>query len=100
MFDDIVPIPFQDTAKHDKWKVQNRWKIYHATPYEETTFGADTTQTTLQTFGHYAFRIYNESSQLKVDFYKNLGRYPMDKEAICGNKKCFGSYRKAKHFEF
>ena len=24
LFNDVVPIPFQDTAKHDKWKVQNR----------------------------------------------------------------------------
>ena len=42
-----------------------------AAPYEEVTFGADTTPTTLQTFSHYAFRIYNESNELKVDFYKN-----------------------------
>lgn len=47
LFDDIVPIPFQDTAKHDKWKVQNRWKIYHATPYEET-FVMDTDMLVLQ----------------------------------------------------
>ena len=42
-------------------------------PYEESTFGAETTPSTLQTFGHYAFRIYNDTSPaaLKVDYYKN-----------------------------
>lgn len=36
LFDDIVPIPWEDKADEHKWKVQNRWKIYHACPYEET----------------------------------------------------------------
>lgn len=36
LFDDIVPIPWEDKAEEHKWKVQNRWKIYHACPYDET----------------------------------------------------------------
>ena len=35
-FDKIIKIPFQDHALNNKWKVQNRWKAYHATPYEHT----------------------------------------------------------------
>jgi hypothetical protein len=35
-FDKIIPIPFSDSAKRKKWKVQNRWKFFHATPYDET----------------------------------------------------------------
>jgi|TARA_R110001592_G_scaffold93098_3_gene270575 hypothetical protein len=35
MFDDIVDIPWGDHATGD-WKVENRWKIYHACPYENT----------------------------------------------------------------
>ena len=42
-----------------------------ASPYMEEVFGSATTPTTLQTFGHYAFRIYNSGSALNVDFYKN-----------------------------
>ena len=42
-----------------------------ASPYMEEVFGSATTPTTLQTFGHYAFRIYNSGSDLNVDFYKN-----------------------------
>lgn len=35
-FDQIIPIPWSDGAKGSKWKIENRWKIYHASPYEET----------------------------------------------------------------
>ena len=35
-FDKIIPIPFGDHAENSTWKVENRWKLYHATPYEET----------------------------------------------------------------
>lgn len=36
VFDDIVDIPWGDHAENEEWKVSNRWKIYHATPYTET----------------------------------------------------------------
>lgn len=36
LFDKIIPIPFNDAASVSTWKVENRWKIYHATPYDET----------------------------------------------------------------
>ena len=36
LFDKIIPIPFGDSAKDSEWKVENRWKIYHASPYDET----------------------------------------------------------------
>lgn len=36
LFDHVVPIPFGDKSKNTTWKIENRWKIYHATPFEET----------------------------------------------------------------
>lgn len=36
VFDDIVEMPWGDHAKDSEWKIENRWKIYHATPYDET----------------------------------------------------------------
>lgn len=36
LFDKIIPIPFDDSADDSDWKIENRWKIYHATPYDET----------------------------------------------------------------
>lgn len=35
-FDKIIPIPFGDHAADKTWKVENRWKLYHASPYDET----------------------------------------------------------------
>lgn len=36
LFDKIIPIPFSDDAEDKEWKIENRWKLYHATPYKET----------------------------------------------------------------
>ncbi len=36
LFDKIIPIPFNDDATDKSWKVENRWKLYHATPYDQT----------------------------------------------------------------
>jgi hypothetical protein len=35
-FDKIIPIPFRDHAESSQWKIENRWKVYHASPYHET----------------------------------------------------------------
>lgn len=34
-FDHIVPIPWGDDADSIAWKIENRWKVIHATPFEE-----------------------------------------------------------------
>ena len=36
LFDHIIPIPYGDDAENSLWKVENRWKVYHSTPYAET----------------------------------------------------------------
>ena len=36
VFDNIVDIPWQDDAKNDQWKINNKWKYYYMTPYDET----------------------------------------------------------------
>lgn len=36
LFDEILEIPFGDKARKTAWKVGNRWKIYHASPYEKS----------------------------------------------------------------
>jgi len=35
VFDYIVPIPGYDDAQNSQWKIHNRWKIIHATPFRE-----------------------------------------------------------------
>jgi len=36
VFDHIIPIPWKDHAEESVWKVENRWKFIHASPYDET----------------------------------------------------------------
>ena len=36
VFDEIVPIPWGDMAENSLWKIENRWKMYHKTPFGET----------------------------------------------------------------
>lgn len=36
LFDHIIKIPYDDDAKKSQWKIENRWKLIHATPFEET----------------------------------------------------------------
>lgn len=35
-FDEIVDITWGDAAQHSSWKLENEWKAYHITPYQET----------------------------------------------------------------
>ena len=35
-FDKVIPIEWGDMASESNWKVENRWKVYHQTPYNET----------------------------------------------------------------
>lgn len=34
-FDHVIDIPWTDSAKDSIWKIENRWKIIHATPFKE-----------------------------------------------------------------
>lgn len=36
VFDKIIPIPWNDDAVETQWKIENRWKLYHASPYYES----------------------------------------------------------------
>jgi len=36
VFDHIVEIPWGDMAENSMWKIENRWKMYHASPFEHT----------------------------------------------------------------
>jgi hypothetical protein len=36
VFDNIIEIPWYDDALNSDWKIENRWKLYHISPYDET----------------------------------------------------------------
>ena len=35
-FDNIIEIPWNDHAADSSWKLENEWKTYHMSPYDET----------------------------------------------------------------
>ncbi len=35
VFDHVIKIPFNDDAKDKEWKIENRWKIIHSSPFDE-----------------------------------------------------------------
>ena len=42
IFDNVIPIPWDDNSQESEWKIENRWKVYHCSPYEHTmVFDAD-----------------------------------------------------------
>lgn len=36
VFDHIIDIPWGDSASKSTWKIENRWKLIYASPYDET----------------------------------------------------------------
>ncbi len=36
VFDYVVDIPWTDQAEYSKWKIENKWKYFHMTPFDET----------------------------------------------------------------
>ena len=36
VFDQVIDVPWLDEAKNSSWKLENEWKAFHVTPYEET----------------------------------------------------------------
>jgi len=52
LFNDIVNIPWEDSAQSSSWKIQNRWKSYHACPYDNTIV-LDTDMLVLNDISHW-----------------------------------------------
>lgn len=36
VFDNIIDIPWNDDAENEQWKINNKWKYYYMSPYDET----------------------------------------------------------------
>lgn len=52
LFDKVIPIPWADDARLSEWKIENRWKLYHCTPYKKTLV-LDTDVLVLQNINHW-----------------------------------------------
>lgn len=69
-FDQIIPIPFIDDADNSDWKIENRWKVYHASPYEETIV-MDVDMLVLDDITHW----WNELGKRDLFFVSNVQTY-------------------------
>lgn len=75
-FDRIENIPWTDDAAQSDWKIENRWKLIHVSPFDETiVYDAD--MLLLSTNDHWWDYLENKSVALtsKVVTYKNTSVY-------------------------
>jgi len=69
-FDDIVDIPWEDQSKDSDWKIENRWKIYHASPYDRTIV-MDSDMLVLSDIRHW----WQELEKRKLFYVSNVKTY-------------------------
>ena len=70
VFDQIIPIPWTDSAEDSEWKIENRWKVYHASPYDETIV-LEADMLILSNITHW----WNELSKHELFFTSNVLTY-------------------------
>lgn len=70
LFDQIIEIPWDDLAADSDWKIENRWKVYHATPYAETIV-MDTDMIVLDNIDHW----WNNLASYDLFFTTNVLTY-------------------------
>lgn len=70
LFDNIIPIPWFDEAYQQEWKIANRWKLYHVTPYNETIV-LDTDMLIMEKISKY----WNFLSNYELYFVNNVLTY-------------------------
>jgi len=86
VFDQIIPIPFADDADRSDWKIENRWKVYHATPYDETIV-MDVDMLVVSNITHW----WNELSKRNLFFVSNVNTYRQDIVTSRKYRKVFDS---------
>lgn len=69
-FDQIIPIPWTDSAETSEWKIENRWKVYHASPYEKTIV-LEADMLILEDISHW----WKELAKYKLFFTSNVNTY-------------------------
>jgi hypothetical protein len=86
VFDQIIPIPFLDDASDTDWKIENRWKVYHASPYEQTIV-MDADMLVLENIEHW----WSELSKRELFFVSNVRTYRGDVVTSRFYRKVFDS---------
>lgn len=72
-FDKIIPIPFGSDTTLSKYRTENRWKVYYATPYDETIV-LDTDMLVLEDITSW----WNYCSNYDIKFCNSIQNYKME----------------------
>ena len=72
-FDHVIDIPWSDSAKESLWKIENRWKIIHATPFKESLV-YDTDMILLSSNDHWWKNLEYKDIALTKNVYDYKGR--------------------------
>jgi hypothetical protein len=73
VFDQIIPIPFGDTAAPSLYCAEDRWKLYHASPYHETIV-LDTDMLMLEDIGSW----WDYCSNHDIKYTSRIRNYKME----------------------
>lgn len=84
VFDKVVKIPWDDAAVDSLWKVENRWKIYYATPYDETIV-LDTDMLVLEDITPW----WDYCSSYSIKFCSSIKNYKLEKVVDTYHRKAF-----------
>ena len=82
LFDQIIPIPWEDTDS--RFRAENRWKIYHVTPYDETMV-LDTDMLLLEDVSKW----WSYCSNYDIKFCSRVKNYKLDTIVDTFHRKTF-----------
>jgi hypothetical protein len=86
VFDKIIPIPWFDDTTSSDLKSENRWKIYHASPYEETIV-LDTDMLLLKDISNW----WDYCKNYNLRFCNSILNYKLEKVIDTTHRKAFTS---------
>lgn len=85
IFDNIIPIPFGDSStEQSTFKAENRWKLYHASPYDETIV-LDTDMLLLEDISDW----WNHCSNFDIKFCSKIKNYKNEPVVDTVHRKTF-----------
>lgn len=86
VFDKVLPIPFGDQSGNSKFRAENRWKLYHASPYDETVV-LDADMLVLEDISTW----WNYCSNYDIRFCNSIRNYKLQHVTDTVHRKAFVS---------
>lgn len=84
IFDKIITIPWGDDSNQSRYRAENRWKIYHASPYNETIV-LDTDMLVLEDI----YSWWDYCSKYPIHYCSNIKNYKLESVIDTIHRKAF-----------